>query len=261
MTALPDPDPEGLSPQARSLLDAAREGLSPDAAAVRRVYARIHVATAGAAAGTAIGVKLGLAALIVAAVAAGAIVFTRSPRRSPPATTAPAIELASQPHRPQQAVAHEAPSPASDEDLIVIEPVVAPVRHTARGSAAPRPALPPSTPPPPSTPSMQSGPPAASVAAASPAAPGPGIALGREVALIDLARAALHRGDPDAALRVVREYAAEAADRGQLAQDAAAIEVEALCKLGDPAARGRRTAFEARFPGSAQRARLEAICR
>jgi hypothetical protein len=149
-------------------------------------------------------------------------------------------------------VAHEAPPPASDEDLIVIEPVAAPVRRTAHGSAAPRPAAPPS---------MQSGPPAASVAAASPTASAPGIALGREVALIDLARAALHRGDPEAALRVVQEYAAEAADRGQLAQDAAAIEVEALCKLGDPAARGRRTAFEARFPGSAQRVRLEAICR
>ena len=259
MTAFPDPDPEALSAQARSLLDAAREGLSPDAAAVRRVYARIQVATAGAAAGTAIGVKLGLAALIIAAVAAGAIVFTRSPRHRPPATTAPTTApttaLASPPGRPQQAVAHEVPPPASDEDLIVIEPVAAPVRRTAHGSAAPRPA------PAPPTPSMQSGPSRASVAAASPAAPGPGIALGREVALIDLARAALHRGDPDAALRVVQEYAAEAADRGQLAQDAAAIEVEALCKLGDPTARERRTAFEARFPGSAQRVRLEATCR
>lgn len=261
MTAFPDPDPEALSPQARSLLDAAREGLSPDAAAVRRVYARIHAATAGAAAGTAIGVKLGLAALIIAAVAAGAIVFTRSPRHRPPATTAPTTApttaLASPPERPQQAVAHQAPPPASDEDLIVIEPVAAPVRRPAHGSAAPRPA--PTTPPP--TPSMQPGPSGASVAAASPAAPAPGIALGREVALIDLARAALHRGDPAAALRVVQEYAAEAADRGQLAQDAAAIEVEALCKLGDPAARERRTAFEARFPGSAQRVRLEATCR
>jgi hypothetical protein len=73
--------------------------------------------------------------------------------------------------------------------------------------------------------------------------------------------AALRRGDPDAALRVVQEYAAEAAGGGQLNEDAAAIEIEALCKLGDPAARARRAAFDARFPRSAQRSRLEATCR
>ena len=87
------------------------------------------------------------------------------------------------------------------------------------------------------------------------------IELGREVELIDLAMAALRRNDAAGALRVMQEYAAEAGERGQLGQDAAAIEIEALCKLGDPAARAKRAAFDARFPHSAQRVRLAAACR
>jgi len=55
MSKIPDLPGGGLGPEARALLDAAREGLSPDPAAVRRVHARIHVAAGGAAAGTALG--------------------------------------------------------------------------------------------------------------------------------------------------------------------------------------------------------------
>ena len=72
--------------------------------------------------------------------------------------------------------------------------------------------------------------------------------------------AALRRGDPGAALRGMQDYAREARGGGQLAEDATAIEVEALCKLGDPAAPDRRAAFDARFPRSAQQARLAAAC-
>ena len=90
--------------------------------------------------------------------------------------------------------------------------------------------------------------------------PAAGISLGREVELIDRAMAALRRGDPGAALRGMQDYAREAGGGGQLAEDAAAIEVEALCKLGDPAAADRRARFDTRFPRSAQRARLAAAC-
>jgi hypothetical protein len=87
------------------------------------------------------------------------------------------------------------------------------------------------------------------------------IELGREVELVDRAMAALRRGEPDEALRVVRVYAAEAGDRGQLTQDADAIAVEALCRLRDPGAGDGLAQFAARFPRSAQRARLAALCR
>ena len=245
MTRIPDlPGPDrlggGLGPQARALLDAARDGLSPDPAAVRRVHARIHVATGGAAAGgTALGLKLGLVALVIGAAVGVGVYVQRSPAAgAPPARSA---------DRPGQAVAQTASPPTaaprpSDEDLITIEPLPrAPTRRTAPRQAG-----------------MGSRPPAA---AAAPAGDAPPIALGREVELIDLAMAALRRGDAEAALHVIQAYAGETAGKGQLAEDAAAIEVEALCKLGDPASRTMRAQFDARFPRSAQRSRLEAACR
>lgn len=241
MTSIPDPPGGGLGPEARALLDAAREGLSPDPAAVRRVHARVHVATGGAAAGAALGVKLGLIALVAIGVAAG----TGAYRRGPTAVAPPAIELANPTEQPQQAAVHEpALPPASvDEAQIVLEPVPrAPIRRIA-----PRP---------------EPGPkPSVAVPGGGAPASGAGIALGREVELIDQAMAALRRGDPGGALRVVHDYAREAGAGGQLAEDAAAIEVEALCTLGDPAARDRRVQFDARFPRSAQQARLAAACR
>jgi hypothetical protein len=244
MTAIPDPSDGGLGgglgPEARALLDAARDGLSPGPAAVRRVHARVHAATGAAATGAALGVKLGLIALVAVGVVVGAGAYHR---RGPAAVPPPAIELANPTEQPQQAAVHEAalPAPAAsaasvDDALIVLEPVPRPpVRRTAPRSD-PRPA------------------------AAPGAAVGAGIALGREVELIDQAMAALRRGDPGGALRVVHDYAREAAGGGQLAEDAAAIEVEALCTLGDPAARDRRARFDARFPRSAQQARLSAAC-
>ncbi|HET9622811.1 MAG TPA: hypothetical protein VFP84_15665, partial [Kofleriaceae bacterium] len=105
-------------------------------------------------------------------------------------------------------------------------------------------------------------PPAISPATTPAISPAPASAtLAREVELVDLAMAALHHGDPRAALRTVATHGAETAGRGQLAEDAAAIEVEALCQLREPAAAGKLDAFDRRFPHSAQRARLTAACR
>lgn len=276
MTAVPDP-PGGLGPEARALLDAAREGLSPDPAAVRRVHARIHAATGGAAAGTALGVKLGVVALVVAGVIVGAAVYSRrGPTAPPPIDPTGAViphpahqvgraptphlasrELAGPPERSLQTAAHEAaPAPrpprSSDEELIALEPAPrTPIRRTSpRSAPGPKPAVAPAAPDS-----------ASAAPGAAPAAGPVGISLGREVELIDQAMAALRRGDPGAALRGMHAYAREAGGGGQLAEDAAAIEVEALCTLGDPAAGDRQAAFDARFPRSAQRARLAAMCR
>ncbi|HMG21215.1 MAG TPA: hypothetical protein VK607_07870, partial [Kofleriaceae bacterium] len=151
-------------------------------------------------------------------------------------------------------------SPASgDDEQITIEAPPPPVARSAPAAAPHR------------APAAASNPAAGAAAAprgapaaprgAPAAAPRTEIALGREVELIDLAMAALRRDDPPGALRVVRAYTAEAAGAGQLGQDAAAIEIEALCKLGDPAARDKLAAFDVLFPRSAQRARLAAACR
>ena len=86
-----------LGPAARALLDAAREGLSPDAAAVRWVRTRVAAAggAAGAtAAGTTLGVKLGAVVLTVA-VAAGAGWLVRRGGRAVVVTHR--VELASSP--------------------------------------------------------------------------------------------------------------------------------------------------------------------
>jgi hypothetical protein len=264
MTAIPDPG-DGLGPEARALLDAAREGLSPDPAAVRRVHARIHAATGvAAAAGTALGVKLGLIALIAAGVIAGAAAYSRRGPIAVPPPTPPlaSLELADPPEQPQRAAVHDAVPPprsprSSDEKPIALEPVQrAPVRRAPpRPASGPKPAIAPAAPG-----VAPAAAPVATPAAGPVAGPVAGIALGREVELIDQAMAALRRGDPSAALRGMQNYAREAGGGGQLAEDAAAIEVEALCKLGDPAAPDRRAAFDARFPRSAQRARLAAAC-
>ena len=251
-----------LGPEARALLDAARQGLSPDPAAIRRVHGRIQAAASGAAVGTALGVKLGIVGLI-AAVAFGAGVLLR---RSPAPASPPSIELASPPEHAERSAVHEA-APPSDEALITIETPppgatravdASPQRaHAAAGAST---SAPGTTAPAAATSARgATGMPAARTPPRT--APGVAIELGREVALIDLAMAALRRDDAAGALRTMQEYAAEAGDAGQLRQDAAAIEIEALCKLGDPAARRKRAAFDARFPHSAQRARLEAACR
>lgn len=72
--------------------------------------------------------------------------------------------------------------------------------------------------------------------------------------------AALRGGDAAGALKAVQRHAVETAGRGQLAEDAAAIEIEALCHLHDPTTNAKLEAFDARFPRSAQRSRLSNRC-
>lgn len=98
------------------------------------------------------------------------------------------------------------------------------------------------------------------VAASSPVAPAPP-SLARETELVDVALTAMSSGRPADALAAIERYDAETAGRGQLAEDAAAIAVEALCRLGDGRATEMLADFTARWPRSRERARLEARCR
>jgi uncharacterized protein (DUF2141 family) len=70
----------------------------------------------------------------------------------------------------------------------------------------------------------------------------------------------LRRGALADALEAVRIYEDETAGDGQLAQDAAAIRVEALCQSRDADASAALTTFTTRWPRSAQRPRLFTVC-
>jgi hypothetical protein len=232
---------------------------------VRRVHAKVSLATGGAAAGTAIGIKLGIVALVVT-VAAGAGLYAR--RGATPAVP-PDIELTSPSEVPLQMAVHEPPAPAiSDDDLITIEtPQLATPRHASQANEVTRAAQ--SASPAVSASSSSPAPPASSFgeAASPPSAGRPApplppsrIDLAREVELLDVAMAALRGGDAAGALKAVQRHADETAGRGQLAEDAAAIEIEALCHLHDPTTNAKLEAFDARFPRSAQRSRLSNRC-
>jgi hypothetical protein len=218
-----------LSATSRALLDAARDGLGPDPAAVARMRARIGAAVGGGAvAGVTASTftlanKLGLVALALAVGTGAAVLATRS--------SAPADE-------PIAALAIEAPAPTA-------------VTVASAGSA--REVVPEVAAPAPAAPEIEMAP----VRVTKPVERAPRtIDLGREVELVDRAMAALRSGDYAAALVAVRLHATETGGAGQLAEDAAAIEIDALCKRKDPAAPRKLAAFDARWPSSAQRAKL-----
>jgi hypothetical protein len=201
-----------LSASTRALLDAARDGLTPDAAAVRRVRDKV---AAGTAAGAGVALALKLAALsVIAAVAIGGAVHAS---RGGDSEIAPSIAV---------------PSSGSES---------APPEVQSGGVLEKAP------------------PPAAAPAIAMPKADAR-VDLAREVALIDRAMAALKSGDAREALVQVRTHGKETRGAGQLAEDASAIEIEALCRLGDTSVSAKLDAFDARFPRSAQRSRLTREC-
>ena len=125
-----------LGSSARALLDAAREGMSPDTAAIQRMRAKIDVTVAtgtagGAAAGSTLGAKLGLLALVGTIVLGGYLYATRerpAPRSAvkvtapaPSVTPAPAPDVAT-----PVAVVAPIDTPAPLRPAIKIKPAVKP---------------------------------------------------------------------------------------------------------------------------------------
>ena len=224
---------EQLGSAARSLLDAAREGLGPDAAAVGRVRAKV---AASAGAGAAIAIKLGLVGVVVA-LAIGAGLYSSGDH----VAQTPAIDL---------------PNTRNETSPPVVRPSAAidtPQRAALLRSPA-RPGFAIAEPTP-----IEMAP--QSAQRARPVVHAEGVDLAREVELIDLAMAALKSGDAAGALATVHTHARETRGAGQLAEDAAAIEVEALCRLHDPSFAAKLDGFDANFPRSAQRSRLTTVCR
>ncbi|MCA9677977.1 MAG: hypothetical protein H6708_19360 [Kofleriaceae bacterium] len=84
--------------------------------------------------------------------------------------------------------------------------------------------------------------------------------LRRELALLRTARAALADDRPDDAVAVIDTYRRDFPD-GQLAEEAFALEVEALCGLGrTDDADDALTALTRRWPASPHRARAARAC-
>jgi hypothetical protein len=216
-----------MSPSTRALLAAAREGLGPDPGAAARVRAKLDAALAGGAAAAAPAAATGSLALKLAAliVAAGTIAVVTIPHGAVAPTPAPALSL--------------------DETAHVDVP--APTVHAASREPAAPPAI------------------KAVVVhvAAAPVAPAPQpvveVSLAREVELIDDAMASLRSGNATAALAAISAFHRETGDRGQLLEEASAIEIEASCNLHLDV-RSKLAAFDKAWPSSAERARLTAAC-
>lgn len=230
----------------RSLLAAARDGLTPDAATTARVRARVASAVAPAAAtGTAAassGALLKLAALaLVAGVIATGFVIERGPRAN-----APSVSLLSRDN--DEPAAAIAPT-ASRESAM---PRVGHHAGMSTSSASTTPTAPPAS-------TTASASPAVSTMPAMTVAREPA-SLGREVELIDSAMAAIRRHDPTAALQTLATFERETLGQAQLAEDAAAIELEARCALREDV-NAKIAAFDTKWPRSAQRARISAACR
>jgi hypothetical protein len=240
----------GLGPTSRNLVAAARRGLDPSADVAARVRAKVALAVgAGATVATttpraasvapkaaAIGAgKVVAITAIVGALITAAWFVQRTPASDVTAGT-PAISV----------------PPGADLDPAIDV-------HVATSAHADRVVAPPAATPSPSA--------RVRIAAPPPAATAPEIkmpaeppTLAREVELVDTAMASLRADDPANALATLVVYERETAGHGQLAEDAAALEIEARCRSGHAPFADQLKAFDERWPRSVQRARLVTAC-
>jgi len=184
-------------------------------------------------------VKLG-AALLVVGVAATALLLARSEsdRALEPPRFAPSVTEAA----PPSGNVHVAVS----EEPFVARGVAQPAGRT-RAIVSPATAVAPSEPPPARDARDRFSPPR------EPAS------LSREVELIDLAMVSLRKHAPLAAIEAIRVFDRETLGRGQMAEDAAAIEIEARCVLGEDVTTALAR-FDRTWPESAQRERIQRTC-
>jgi len=239
----------------RTLLSAAREGLAPDAATMARVRAKVAASVAAAPAAVAatttttaapaklaLLVKLGAIVLAVG-VTSAVIVGARGER----AAEVPTWSVAStsigedEPRASEQVAVADgvAPPPAA---LTKAPPKVTSVKPPASSTAA--------APAPANVGATTSEPEPTKLAP---------VTLSREVELIDLAMVSLRKGAPRAALEAIRVFERETFGRGQMAEEAAAIEIEAHCRLHEDVT-DKLAAFDRKWPSSAQRERIQTTC-
>jgi hypothetical protein len=226
----------------RSLLAAAREGLGPDAATAARVRARVASAVAPAAATTAAGSSGALLKLAALAVIAGVIATGFAIPRGPRAN-APTLSLRA--NDTDEPAARIAPTASRESALPRARNHAATSLTAADANNA--------------SSTNREGEPASVTCEPASLAREPA-SLAREVELIDNAMSALRNSEPATALQTLAIFERETLGHAQLAEDAAAINLEARCAL-DQDVTARLAAFDAKWPSSAQRARISAACR
>ena len=246
-----------LGPLARNLVAAARSGLDPSAASAARVRARVALAVGGGAStGAALSARVapGAAAPKLALTKLAAIVATTGalvvfgwfaahrattapevPRVPEISLSAPALEITTSRRAHFTSIMHDelvaVPSVTTSITATTVSPIATVALRADAASAS------------------------AQDVADSVAPP----SLAREVALLDAAIASLQASAPAAALSTLAVYARETRDHGQLAEDAAALEIDARCRTHESVDQ-QVAAFVARWPTSIQRARVTRAC-
>ena len=257
-----------LPPDARALRAAGRDRMGPDAATVARLRSRVEAAVILAASATAVSSatpasaatasttavsatasvaakSLAVKLVVLATVGTSTYVARDAVMRGAvssdlvtQATGAPAAAEMPEPVAPPLAPA----APKIQPELAVVPATVEAPAPAANKRKAPARRSEPVPAPPALTPEPAHA------------------TLAREIELVDRASLAVHGGDLVAALAALRTYDAETAGAGQLAQDAAALHIEVLCRTHDAAATGELAAFERRWPRSPQRSHLTTVC-
>ncbi|MFT3692828.1 MAG: hypothetical protein QM831_06790 [Kofleriaceae bacterium] len=238
----------------QALLDHGRAALGPDRDEIARVRQRVAVSV-GAVATTsatahAASAKIGIASMKALAVKlaivvsiGGAVATTVAVRHTHRvAMTAPVVDVAPareaiEPVQPHVTIA-VAESPAQPQPPVAIATSKSPRIATATHS--------------PQQPIANATSESPAIAHAS---------LARETELVDAATRAMHAGDYADVRQIIFTYRRETAGTGQLAKEIAAVEVEALCRAGDPAASTALAAFADSWPRASQLRRLTAACK
>lgn len=263
-----------LSPESRAFLETHRRDGEPTAADAERVRAALALTLGSTALASAtvpwlarLGVIKGTVAVTVVVVAlVGAVAMQSARDHGPNERGAPPTRGQVQPEPVAPAPAPET-SPAPVEPLTPAPPAatVPKVRAppvTQRDPRSPAPSAEPveaaPEPPPPliepvPTPVAASLPP-------PPPTPAP-LSTADEVRLVGEAEEALRRGDAEAALAVLEQWSASFGQSGQLAQEAQAARIVALCKSGQTVRGGEAASqYFAAFPASPYRNRIERDC-
>jgi hypothetical protein len=253
----------------RSLIAAAREGLAPDAAVAARVRAKV-----AAAVGASTAAATGSAAAIKAAGSASTLVKLAAALVAVGTITAAAVVAQSErtPDAPRLSVTPTASDDEVRDDIRVVAPSERLSEHSlarmietsapiaaAHAGETPTTATAEATAADVATADLAAASPHSRAAAATEADEPEGASLAREVELIDLAMVSLRKRAPHAALEAIKAYHRVTHGRGQMAEDAAAIEIEARCNM-DLDATEHIERFDRKWPESAQRERIQTAC-
>lgn len=267
-----------LESRMQRVLDAARDGMSPSADDTARTRRLLLAATAGLAVGvgtgtaaaattaatttaaaTAAGTTGAAGAGVAASKGAGLFAAISSLSLGTKVVTAVAISASigsagiwatrTPSPAPTPVVAVTAAAPSPQRVAPVQPPTVAMPTEPATPEVAPEPAP---------TPRIAAvAPHAAPITSEEPTTPDP---LAAELALIERARQALKRGNPQQALTALAEHRTRF-EHGVMTQERVALRALALCSLGDPQGKIEAQRFLERNPGSPLAAHLRTGCK